>query len=622
MSKESTVAEARAAGFSADEKTWLKKLGTLVGSAGDSSGDGKGNGENKRLTLPRGIRPVGLKDATSVKDARGVAGDKRELTEGFSPLDIPEIIPKTADALLGPLTATVMINNNSGEDLFLDPKSREDGQDTKALGLSSGEYDDFPKSIIKAGDQTSQFKAKNVPINLIILHPHFKGVTGRVRYFIGADKKTSWTLFFDNPRSPGGIEGKDSFEGPKSGDFEPVKPKAGGGVDAKYLFVLQPKGGTPPPPPPPPPPAPVSDVRSTCLITVKNKTNVPISLAEDPGKESGDYKTFPPDTIAPNDENTFAFEQTPNAKDQDCKGFLVWEVGSPAAATWRIEWHNPKAEKNTADGKVTPQTAGFKSISKEGEGDENVPFVFTISGGGGENPPPPPPKPVEEEPDFHPAPGSREPTLRKGDKNSDGWVEFLQQELNRKMPGSNLEVDGKFGGGTEKAVKAFQTKMGIKLDGIVGNQTWAALRDKPVEAPSTDGLPPHTHIEKGVEARWDNTKDNMVYNQGKDELRLFAHSVGEDTSIEGMEVLLRVTAPKTKPKAIKVKIPAPSSRTQNDQGNAYVIAVANFKKTFPTLDKNGKVNPNPPLEEYLIEAQFDPKLGTDFLRQNLKAFIE
>jgi peptidoglycan hydrolase-like protein with peptidoglycan-binding domain len=387
-----------------------------------------------------------------------------------------------------------------------------------------------------------------------------------------------------------------------------------GGDDFTFIFTA--KGGDGPGPGPTP-----STTPSSCLITVNNKTDVPLSLAEDPGKESGDYKNFPNDTIPPGESTNFVFEQTPNSKDQDCKGFLVWEVGSPSVAIWRIEWHNPKAEKNTAQGHADPQSAGFKSISKPGEGDENVPFVFTLSGGGGgDGPVPPPPPPGKEEPEFHPAPGSREPTLRKNDKSADGWVEFLQQELGRK--GFNVEVDGKFGQGTEKAVRDFQKKMGIQVDGVVGNQTWAALRDKPVEAPSTDGRQPHTFVEKGVEARWDDSENNMVYDTTKDELRLFAHSVGDDTSLEGKNVLIRVTAPNTKPKALKIKIPAPSSRTKNDQGDAFVIKVPNFKKTFPAHDKKGKVDPKPPMGEYLVEAQFDAELGTDFLRQNIKGFIE
>ena len=36
-------------------------------------------------------------------------------------------------------------------------------------------------------------------------------------------------------------------------------------------------------------------------------------------------------------------------------------------------------------------------------------------------------------------------------------------------------ADGDFGGGTEKAVKAYQTKKGLEVDGIVGPMTWHSL---------------------------------------------------------------------------------------------------------------------------------------------------
>ncbi len=50
-------------------------------------------------------------------------------------------------------------------------------------------------------------------------------------------------------------------------------------------------------------------------------------------------------------------------------------------------------------------------------------------------------------------------------------------ELQRKL---NLQADGKFGAGTEAAVKAFQASKGLKVDGKVGPATLAALSGAPV----------------------------------------------------------------------------------------------------------------------------------------------
>jgi peptidoglycan hydrolase-like protein with peptidoglycan-binding domain len=41
--------------------------------------------------------------------------------------------------------------------------------------------------------------------------------------------------------------------------------------------------------------------------------------------------------------------------------------------------------------------------------------------------------------------------------------------------GDPIAVDGKFGSGTEKAVKAFQTQYSLTADGVVGPVTWDAL---------------------------------------------------------------------------------------------------------------------------------------------------
>ncbi|MDX3573570.1 peptidoglycan-binding domain-containing protein, partial [Streptomyces sp. ID05-47C] len=39
-------------------------------------------------------------------------------------------------------------------------------------------------------------------------------------------------------------------------------------------------------------------------------------------------------------------------------------------------------------------------------------------------------------------------------------------------------ADGIFGSGTETAVRGFQSDKGLTVDGIVGHDTWTALRDE------------------------------------------------------------------------------------------------------------------------------------------------
>src|SRR4028119_1569015 len=69
-------------------------------------------------------------------------------------------------------------------------------------------------------------------------------------------------------------------------------------------------------------------------------------------------------------------------------------------------------------------------------------------------------------------PTATDPTLRQGD--SGAAVSELQQLLNAK--GINITVDGVFGNATRTAVVQFQQQNGLVVDGIVGTQTWQALR--------------------------------------------------------------------------------------------------------------------------------------------------
>lgn len=63
------------------------------------------------------------------------------------------------------------------------------------------------------------------------------------------------------------------------------------------------------------------------------------------------------------------------------------------------------------------------------------------------------------------------PVLRPGSSGS--TVRVLQQLLNFK--GFNLEIDGEFNLCTQEAVKEFQQKNGLGMEGIVDSQTWYYL---------------------------------------------------------------------------------------------------------------------------------------------------
>lgn len=63
------------------------------------------------------------------------------------------------------------------------------------------------------------------------------------------------------------------------------------------------------------------------------------------------------------------------------------------------------------------------------------------------------------------------PILRQGSSGS--TVRVLQQLLNFK--GFSLEVDGEFNPYTQQAVKEFQKKNGLPVQGVVDANTWCHL---------------------------------------------------------------------------------------------------------------------------------------------------
>jgi peptidoglycan hydrolase-like protein with peptidoglycan-binding domain len=85
---------------------------------------------------------------------------------------------------------------------------------------------------------------------------------------------------------------------------------------------------------------------------------------------------------------------------------------------------------------------------------------------------------------------SRLPVLRLGATES--AVRLLQLELNVTGASPELTPDSNFGRKTDKAVRAFQQRQDLVVDGVVGPNTWAKL-DKEVQSratPTLDRSPP------------------------------------------------------------------------------------------------------------------------------------
>ena len=64
------------------------------------------------------------------------------------------------------------------------------------------------------------------------------------------------------------------------------------------------------------------------------------------------------------------------------------------------------------------------------------------------------------------------PTLMEGSVGEE--VTYLQQLLNKKSH-ATIAVDGYFGSETKQMVQIYQRNHGLKVDGIVGPQTWSSL---------------------------------------------------------------------------------------------------------------------------------------------------
>jgi len=431
------------------QRDWLDQLGTMVGG--------------KPAAKPAKDKPDDGRDPSSDK----LKGDEGESTvKGL--FGIGDVVPKA-------ITSRITIRNKSGAALhFVGGSSK--------LENKTASFVKSPPVEIAAGSD-AEFSVTNDTIPFPL-----GGTGGEIKYAV-VDDPSKVQLFLKWER--GGVAPSRQASTSVTPDDKRFTLEGFNTGGDDFEFELKAVGGAQPGPTPNPTPTPTAEVRSSCMIMVNNMTTLTLIRA-DADHERGDFAMPPLATIGPGDVMNCVSVETPGAKEQGCKGFITYELGSPAVAVWRIEWDNPEGAKNSSTATLTPQIAGFRSQDVVGQGDENVPVSFRLSGEAVAPAPGPKPGPAPE-PGPTPGPGpdpSGEPPLTgvrpfdigdsvgQGGKNAEDDVQQVQTALNRN--GAKLEVDGKIGPRSIQAIKDFQKKNGINPDGLieVGKRTANALAGK------------------------------------------------------------------------------------------------------------------------------------------------
>jgi Putative peptidoglycan binding domain len=134
---------------------------------------------------------------------------------------------------------------------------------------------------------------------------------------------------------------------------------------------------------------------------------------------------------------------------------------------------------------------------------------------------------------------ANEPTLRRGDESADGWVEYLQTQLKAKSDlhlASLLEVTGAFDEVTHWTVVEFQVFEGLESkNGVVGNETWAALLGDPEYVPPGHDGTGGGSVDRGLHLRF---QSEPSYENEEDRLTYTVFSVGTKEPAEGEVTLL------------------------------------------------------------------------------------
>lgn len=120
-------------------------------------------------------------------------------------------------------------------------------------------------------------------------------------------------------------------------------------------------------------------------------------------------------------------------------------------------------------------------------------------------------------------------TLQYGSNGSE--VKELQQYLNNN--GYSLSVDGAFGDKTLSAVKDYQQKNGLTVDGIVGNNTWGKLLGGNTSANSSASAPKLTATKPNYDtSKWDNSTKGTAASKAYEDAKKALEGQGSFTFSE------------------------------------------------------------------------------------------
>ncbi|HET9144236.1 peptidoglycan-binding domain-containing protein [Actinophytocola sp.] len=406
------------------------------------------------------------------------------------------------------------------------------------------------------------------------------GSKGFLKYQAGDD--CEWTIGWDNPENADNTS-ESSLDGAGAGAFRALDQIGAGeeNVPATFTILRRSGGGGIDPP--------ETGTENSVEILVVNQSSDTLLLL-DSGSFTGRFQTELSQEIQPGESFPFVSAETED-RTTGCSGFVRYFVGSPDGCVWTLMWDNPEEGENTSSATLEgPNADSFSTDNQISQDKPAAAAMFTIIGGGS-----------TQEPVFEPPAEADEPTLRLGDQSVDGWVEYLQTRLTALGFGP-LTIDGNFDNATLQAVRAFQLQRKLLVDGVVGNQTWAALREEDPRPPSTDGREPHTYVEAGPEARFFTEDSSITFFPGEDLLILSAVNTGDETLNPGQfEATARITFPSGEQHTFTVPL-------VNNQTPAEPGALFSFEGSIGRPLDPGT---------YLVEAYLPAELGGDQTSDNI-----